>query len=564
MRIRRCETDLLIIGSGFAGLWAAIAAREAGVTRIAMVDKGAIAMSSQSRLCAGATIYCLPEDSLELWLRDIVEANGFLSRQPLVAEILETSHERLRRLESWGVSYERAGDGYLRLPSRGFRHVKMMVLPRFRESVGGAAVADALRRCARPGTRTFPRVLVTDLLQRDGRIAGALGLDRTTAEPIEFAARAVLLATADCSFRGSYVCTDATTGDGFRLAYDQGARLSNMEFLCTNTGSPHFGFEGTGVALRWGGRLLNARGEAFMARYHPDADSAEVHELVQAMAREVEKGNGPPFQLEMGDAFTTRIEPALARIGGFMPRNLARLAAEGVDLRRPQEWIPAVQTLRGGVRVQADGQSDVPGLFAAGMTEALDPGLYNGWSTLRAMGSGERSGRGAARWLADAGPCAPRSDEVAELAARATAPLGRKKSGGLRADEVVERMQRSIFRPDVSILKRAESLEAALRDIEDLRDGALPDLIADDVHGLAKLHETRNMIRAAELFLRASLARGESRGAHFRVDHPESDDPSRLAWINLRRADDGAMQVERERVPLSSYPIQPLATPVPA
>ena len=79
---------------------------------------------------------------------------------------------------------------------------------------------------------------VTDLLQREGRIAGAIGLDRTTAEPIAWRARAVLLATADCSFRGNYVCTDATTGDGFRLAYDQGVRLSNMEFLCTNTGSP--------------------------------------------------------------------------------------------------------------------------------------------------------------------------------------------------------------------------------------------------------------------------------------------------------------------------------------
>ncbi len=295
MKTRRCETDLLIIGTGFAGLWAAIAAREAGAGRIALVDKGAIALSSQSRLCAGATIYALPGDLLDVWLRDLVTANGFLSRQPLVSEILASSGARLRRLESWGVAYARAGDGYLRLPSRGFRHVKMMVMPRFRDRVGGAAVADARYRRARPGTRVFPRVLVTDLLQRDGRVAGAVGLDRTTAEPIAFSARAVILATADCGFRGNYVCTDATTGDGFRLAYEQGARLSNMEFLCTNTGSPHFGFEGTGVALKWGGRLVNARGEAFMSRYHPDADSAEIHELVQAMAREAEQGNGPPF-----------------------------------------------------------------------------------------------------------------------------------------------------------------------------------------------------------------------------------------------------------------------------
>ena len=109
MRIEPIETDLLIVGSGFAGLWAAISAREAGVERVAVVDKAAIAMSSQSRLCAGATICCLPEDDAEVWLRDIVEANGFLSRQPVVAEILETSYDRLRKLEEWGVSYPKGG-----------------------------------------------------------------------------------------------------------------------------------------------------------------------------------------------------------------------------------------------------------------------------------------------------------------------------------------------------------------------------------------------------------------------------------------------------------------------
>jgi len=220
MSIPRIETDLLIVGTGFAGLWAAISAREAGVERVALVDKASIAMSSQSRLCAGATIYCLPEDDAEVWLRDIVEANGFLSRQPLVEEILKTSGARLRKLEEWGVRYPQSAEGgYLRIPSRGFRHAKMMVMPRYRDRVGGSAVADAVRRRAiRGGVSRHPRLLISDLLQRDGRIVGALALDRTTAEPRLFAARAVLLATADCSFRGNYVCTDGTTGDGFQLA----------------------------------------------------------------------------------------------------------------------------------------------------------------------------------------------------------------------------------------------------------------------------------------------------------------------------------------------------------
>jgi succinate dehydrogenase / fumarate reductase flavoprotein subunit len=560
MEIERIDTDLLIVGSGFAGLWAAISARQAGVERVAVVDKAAIAMSSQSRLCAGATIYCLPEDDTRVWLRDIVEANDFLSRQPLVAQILETSYDRLRRLEEWGVSYPRTptGDGYARIPSRGLDHMTMMVVPRFRDRVGGSAVVDAVRRRAiRARITQHPRVFVTDLLERGGRIAGAVGLERTTARPIAFGAPAVLLATADCSFRGNYVCTDATTGDGFRLAYDRGVRLSNMEFLCTNTGSPQFGFEGTGVALKWGGRLLNARGETFMQRYHPDANAAEIHELTQAMAREAERGHGPPFYIEMGDSWKTRIGPALAGIGGFMSINLARLEAEGIDLTQRQEWVPAVQTLRGGVRIGPDGQSDLPGLFAAGMTEALDPGLFNGWSTMRAMGSGERSGRGAAEYLRRAAPVSPDADQIARLADRATAPLERRAEGGPRPDEVIQRMQEVIFRPGVSILKREERLRAALREIEDLRDAALPDLMARDSHELVKLHETRNMICVAEMFLRASLTRTESRGSHFRDDHPEVDNRRWLAWVNLKRADRGRMALEIEPIPLSSYPIQP-------
>jgi succinate dehydrogenase/fumarate reductase flavoprotein subunit len=560
MKIERVEADLLIVGSGFAGLWAAISARQAGVERVAVVDKASIAMSSQSRLCAGATIYCLPEDDLEAWLRDFVEAVGFLSRQPMVAEIFETSHARLRKLEEWGVRYQEhpAEGGYFRLPSRGLGRVLMMVRPRFGGRFGGSAVIEALhRQASRAGVDEHPRVLITDLLQRDGRIAGALGLERSTAQPIAFAARAVLLATADCSFRGNYVCTDATTGDGFRLAYDQGVRLSNMEFLVTNTGSPHFGFEGTGVALRWGGRILNARGERFMQDYHPDGDSAEIHALTAAMAREVERGRGPPFYLEMGDAWEERIGPALAAIGGFMPLNLAKLEAQGIDLAQRQEWIPAVQGLRGGVRTEPDGQSDLPGLFAAGTAEALDPGLFNGWSTMRSMGSGERSGRGAADYLRRADPVQPDAGEIAELAARATSPLARTGADTTRPDEVIERMQRLIFRPEVSILKREEGLRRGLAEIEDLRDAALPDLSARDPHELAKLYEARNMIAVAEMYLRASLARTESRASHLRDDHPERDDEHWLAWVNLRRSDDRSMRVETEPIPIDTFPVQP-------
>ena len=552
------ESDLLIIGSGFAGLWAAVSAREAGVKRVTVVDKASIGMSSQSRLSAGATIYCLPEDDTDLWLRSIAEAQGFLCHQDMVSDMLETSHARLRKLEQWGVLYQRDGEGkgYFRLPSRGLPHVKMLVRPHFRDKIGGSAVVDALRRQAiHSRIRQVPRVLITDLLQRDGRIAGALGVDRSSGELRTFRARAVVLATADCSFRGHYVCTDATTGDAFRLAYDSGVRLQNLEFLCTNTGSPRFGFEGTGVALKWGGRLLDRSGNAFMQSYHPEADEAEIGVLTQAMAAEAKQGNGPPFFLDMGGAWRERIGPALASIGGFMPLNLAKLEAEGIDLGEPQEWIPAVQGLRGGVRTDLDCASDLPGLFAAGLSQALDPGLFNGWSSMRAMWSGERAGRAAARFLRDADHPNPDRAELAELGRRALAPL--ERAAGHSPDEVVERMQRALFTPAVALLKRGDDLAAALHAIEALRDEAVPRLRAGDPHELAKVHETVSLIRVAELYLRASLARTESRGDHFREDHPETDNSRWLAWVNLRRGESGNTVLETEPVPLHHYPLQP-------
>ena len=554
------DTDVLIIGSGFAGLWAAIAAREAGAARVDMVDKASIAMSSQSRMAAGATIYCLPGDDADLWLRDIVEAQGYLCRQDIVADMLASSHARLRRLEGLGVRYAPSpnGAGYQRLPSRGFERVQMMVLPRFGKRVGGSAVVTALRQqAARLRVGRHSRMLVTDLLVAGGRAAGAVAIDRESAAPTVFRARAVVLAAGDCSFRGNYVGTDAATGDAFRLAYDAGVRLANMEFLCVNTGSPHYGFEGTGVILRFGGRLLNAHREAFMARYHRAGDAAEINFVTQAMAQEVRRGNGPPFFLDVSHSSRDVLRAIFDRLGGFMPLNLARLREAGSDVfDLPQEWLPAVQTLRGGVLTDRDCASDLPGLFAAGMAQALDPGLFNGWSSMRAMWGGERAGRSAAAFVAGAGSVDLDRYAVGAALERAAAPLGRRE--GPAPDEILEPLQTRLFPYEVCLLKEGGRLAAALGAVEDLH-AAARGVRAEDGHELAKAHETANMVRVAEMFLRASLARTESRGDHFREDHPERNQREWLQWVTLREGASGRMQLAGEPVPFDRYPLRPPA-----
>ncbi|RIK05433.1 MAG: hypothetical protein DCC49_12435 [Acidobacteria bacterium] len=556
--------DVLVVGSGFAGLWAAISAVDSGAETVGIIDKGAIAMSSQSKMSAGATVYCLPGDDLDVWVEEYAEAQSGLSRRDFVREILASSYDRLRRLEEWGVEYERIpgateatppAERYLRLPSRGFKNVKMMVRPRWRKRTGGSAVIAAMRQqVIRRRVQRIPHTLVTALLRDDGRVTGVVAVDRRSAEPMAIGASAVVLAASDCSFRGNYACADSVTGDAFRLAYDAGVRLSNMEFLCVNTGSPKFGFEGTGIALRYGGKLVDKDGRQFVHHYHPEGDLAEVSVLVQAMAREAGKGNGPPFFLDLSGGRGSFLEVALDRMGGFMPINIARLKECGTDIfDEPQEWVPAVQTLRGGVRTDTRCESDLSGLFAAGLSQAVDPCLFNGWSSMRAMWSGERAGKSAAEFAAIAGR--PRSHEPprqsgnpdhSEKFATATAPLGRK---GAPADEILEKLHETIFPWNVSILKSEKSLGDALSSVESIRDEALCEIAAADPHELAKAHETANMISAAEMFLRSSLARTESRTDHFREDFPETDNVNWLKWINLRRGEKGAMELDTETVP---------------
>lgn len=562
------ECDVLVIGSGFAGLWAAITAADAGAERVAVVDKGAIAMSSQSKMSAGATVYCLPGDDIDLWVREYAEAQGWLSRQDMVTEILATSYDRLRRLEEWGVEYETMPgaststpptERYIRLPSRGFKHVKMMVAPHWRKRVGGSAVVAALRnQLIRRRIARFPHRLVTELQMDGGRISGAMTVDRRSGETESFSAAAVVLAASDCSFRGNYACADSVTGDAFRLAFDAGARLTNMEFLCVNTGSPEFGFEGTGVALRFGGKLTDTSGRQFVEKYHPEGDSAEVSALVQSMAREVEAGNGPPFYLDLSGGKGGFLEVALDRMGGFMPINVARLRERGTDIyAAPQEWEPAIQTLRGGLRTDIDCASDISGLYAAGLSQAVDPCLFNGWSSMRAMWSGERAGRSAAEFARVAGPVVTsgaNQDAHVEAAMRAVEALG---GSGSSADDVLIDLQGAVFPWGVSILKNESRLLAALDRVVELKRDVVPAMGAADPHELVKVHETASMVSVAELFLRASLARTESRTDHFREDHPDTENPQWCKWVNLSKAAADEVKIEFERVPFGSYPEAP-------
>ncbi|MBL7176377.1 MAG: FAD-binding protein [Desulfobacteraceae bacterium] len=552
------ETDLLIIGGGFGGLFAAIKAKQNGVEDVIIVDKGAVALTGQSRLAAGATIYLHPGDDLEEWVKCLFIGQKGLCNQDMVESYLIQSFDRLREFEEMGIVFQKnpQTDDYFRLPSRGLVPVQMTIYPSYKELVGGTALTAVLRkRALRLGVTFYNKIFINDLIIKDKTTQGAVGCHRRTGDFYVFKSRAVVIAACDCSFRGNYCCVEATTGDAFAIAYRAGADLENMEMMVINTAPLSYNFEGTGPTGQAGAKFLNARDEDFMPRYNALGSSAEINHIVQAMAQEHKKGNGPPFYFDFRP-LPDRMEGAFINFfGGWMPRNLIRLRETGIRLFRSKaEWAPALQTLRGGITTDINCMSNIEGLFAGGTAQSMGPGLFNGWSSGKSIWSGSTAGTSAAQYLKDVPAHKLDPDQIMELK---NALFNREidpDRGEKRMLEITRRLQRCMFAYDVSILKHEESLKRAMKEADAIKEDDMQKAKVQDIHDFITFKETENMLFTMDLFLKASLIRKESRSDHMREDFPEAD-KDWLKWIVFNKElKDG---YRFEELPWDRYRFQP-------
>jgi succinate dehydrogenase/fumarate reductase flavoprotein subunit len=174
----------LIIGTGFAGLWAGISAFDSGVKNIVMVDKGSIGNSSVASLTLGTTDILYPTDDKEKWLREYVEGADYLSRQDMWDDLLSTSYSRMQKLQSWGLKY----DTEHRLISDGNKYISITGGAEWNGLVLGKAVVGVLMNeiLKRRGIRYYSKTLVTQLLKNNGRIAGAVGVNRVSGNAVIF------------------------------------------------------------------------------------------------------------------------------------------------------------------------------------------------------------------------------------------------------------------------------------------------------------------------------------------------------------------------------------------
>ncbi|MDY6825918.1 MAG: FAD-binding protein [Bacillota bacterium] len=541
-------SDVLVIGGGFSGLWAALKVKENNDLSVNLVDKGFCGSTSHSFFSGGGMVVLMPDDDLDEWVEDIANSNEGIADRKVLRSILENSQARMRDYETMGVTFPRRDGEYKRIRSRGAKKIKLLGSA----EGGGKAIVLALHKEAlKRGINIKNRIFIIDILVNEqGQAGGALGIDINDGSFHVFRAKATVIATNSGSFRGHHLASDQQ-GTGVFAAFNKGAKLQNAEFHYINVRPNKFEIEGSGVLPKFGARWANADGEYFMDKYDPDLkDHAPNHTILVAMAKEAKAGKAP-----LG--FDTPSFAEEGRVGfremmmghGWMKLIYNKLRNEGVDFLRDKiEWNAAYETNRVGLKTDFGGKaSGIEGLFAAGMARAFIPNTLTGLSIAYSTWSGYMAGETVAKYVNDVEM--PEIDMQQILSAQDSFVEPLYRAGDTTPDKVVEELQKVIFPADVLILITHDKLQDALNNVENIRDNIESKMAASSIHDLIKVRETETMILSAEMTLRASMLRKESRPfIYYREDYNERDDQNWLQWIVVKK-DESGFSFSTEKIP---------------
>jgi L-aspartate oxidase len=501
------HAEFLVIGSGIAGLRAALSL--AGAGDVVILTKADPRESNTGYAQGGIAAAMGPEDSPELHARDTIAAGDGLCLPDAVDVLVREGPRYVRELIEWGAAFDRDADGAPALAREAAHSVRRVLHAR---DATGREISRVLwtRVSADRRIRVVDAALATSLVMNGGACRGAT----FTAGDGEAAATAAstLLATGG----GGQIFRETTnpaiaTGDGIAMAALAGARMADLEFVQFHPtvlnveGSARFLLS---EALRGeGARLINQAGEAFMDRYEHAGDLASRDLVSRAIVREAHR-TGAPVYLSMAhlDAeFVRRRFPTITQA----------CAAAGLDLARdPIPVSPAAHYVMGGVETDLDGRTSVPGLFAAG--EVACTGVHGANrlasnSLLEGLVFGARA--------ADAMKAAPR--DAALPASTVADPAVSGQADALpSADDARELMWRH-----VGVLRTRPSLERAVQQLQAWAGAVAAHRRARTQD--AELRRVTSIVTAGFLIARAALRREESRGAHFRTDFPSRDD---LHW----------------------------------
>jgi len=537
--------DVLIIGAGLAGQRAALAAADAGAS-VAILSKVHPVRSHSVAAAGGINAALNPEDSWESHAFDTVKGSDYLGDQDAIEIMCREAPDEILWLEHAGVTFHRNGTGHL--GTRAFGGASQARTYYVADITGQAILHVLYERLMMHGDRIsrYEEWFTTTLLQDEsGACVGCVARDIRTGALEVFNAKSVILASggAGQAFKpttNALICT----GDGIAQAYRIGAPLMDMEMIQYHpTTLAENGFLITEGARGEGAHLYNALGERFMEKYAPNKLELASRDVVsRAEQTEINEGRGFPdgtIALDITKVPRKRTLEALREIV-----NIGKDFA-GVDItREPIHIKPGMHYIMGGVKTDFDGQTPIPGLYAAGEVACVSVHGGNRLganSLLDTLIFGRRSGDHAAqRARGTAMPKSPvsvLSDAQGEIDAILNRPTGGRRVSEIK-NELGETMNRyvAVYRDEAGL---ATAREIVQRLKQEAPNAAIDDkgtIFNQDV--LAAI-ELGYMLDVAEAIVMAAQERRESRGAQFRTDFPTRNDADWLHHITVSLNGDG-------------------------
>ncbi len=527
LNLDKIKTEVLVIGSGMAGLFAAVKAHDAGA-KVLMVSKGMLGSSGQTPFAKGIFAYDPSKEDLSIdEFVDKVSRSALGTNNPVYTrQLAEHSLARVNELKEWGF---------------------------FESSLYNKSFSKPIEE---RNIQVQERVTITHLIKEEERIVGAAGFSIDENKVLIYEAKSVILCTGAGGFKPNGFPIGDLTHDGTIMAYNIGAKVTGKEW---NDGHPAKSKNAAACYDGWGDMFEQKPSTTSIGIRHDLGVDLNYTAYVSGGAAKM----GPPGMGSQENQVTG---------GPYRPEEFSSqggpggAAHDGEERKRPpkdgKNGPPgmggsvvggssagmSIHKAEGLVPINDKCESTIPGLYAAG--DAL--GSYMAGSIYTQIGSslagsavqGGVAGEAAAIYSKKVKIPNISTSKINEIQEEILAPL--KREAGYSPAWVTQTLQGIMIPNFVLYIKKESILKAALAYIEELRDHHMPMLKAANMHELRLAHETANMIVSAEMKLKASLMRTESRCSHYRLDYPEVDYENWQAWINIYKGADETMQFEKQ------------------
>jgi succinate dehydrogenase / fumarate reductase, flavoprotein subunit len=555
------EHDVLIIGAGGAGLRAAIAAAEnglsVGIVTKSLLGKAHTVMAEGGIAAAVGNVD--PEDSWRQHFIDTLKSGKFLNNWQMAEIFTKEAPERVYELEQWGALFNRTPQGKIsQRPFGGHTHRRLCHVG---DRTGLEMIRTLQEKVLATDARVYMETTVTKLLKDGGgRVVGALAYTRESGRFVHFKVKAVIMATGGWG-RIFKVTSNSWegTGDGCVLAYDAGAELVDMEMVQFHPTGMVWPPGVRGILVTEGvrgegGILRNAEGERYMERYDPEKMELSTRDVVaRANYTEVTEGRGSEHGGVYLDITHLGYEGIMKKLP-TMHEQFLKLA--DIDIaKEPMEVFPTVHYTMGGVKVDPETcVTNVPGLFAAGECAG---GLHGanrlgGNSLSDLLVFGRRAGMGAAEFVEQSVHGTQiEEQEIQTEIERVLEPLERQEDGGENPYLMQQELQEAMM-VHANLMRNEESLGEGLGKVLALKD-RLGDVKVGGTRlfnpGWHTAQDIRYLIQISEIIIRTALERKERRGAQWRLDYDGPDEELGKISFIVKKDEQGEVGIERREIP---------------